>query len=235
MRNKAEINAYYQRLNDRYITVLKLWGKVNAEMMNGNRYVISRYNHAKRDAIERWVASGGGSMRTMRWILGIETFGTAMGMCHPDDLRDLRLTDDWGIDGDKRTRPLGEIPDDIVGEMSPSRELRPSRWINFMYHHNVGVHREIHILHRFHPGKWHPQFMQRVANSLYWFDGSIRVLEWSLQKCNDEHAFYQFDGEVLEQLEKALQGAVQFDTGLLTRYEVASDDHDPDKDFGPEK
>lgn len=232
MRNRSEIDAHYRRLNDRYTTILKLWGQIQSELLNGNVFVARRYNHAKRDAIERWIASAAGTVRMMRWILGDETFGTAISTVHPDEITQLRLTDDWGKDGDKRVAPLGDIPPDINGEHTPSRQLRPQQWINFMYHHCVAVHREIHILHRFHPGKWHPMFMQRVANTLFWFDGAIRVLEWSLQKCNDEHAFYAFDGNVLEQLEKALQGAVQFDQGLLTKYTVAADDHDPDEDFG---
>ena len=232
MRSRAEIQAYHDKLDDRYKTVLRLWGKVQSEIMNGNAFVVARYNNAKRDSIERWIASAGGAMRTMRWTLGLETFGTALSMCSPEDVTDLRLTNDWGKDGDKRVAPLGPIPEDINGEHTPSRQLRPDRWVNFMYHHMVAVHREIFMLHKYHPGMWHPQFMQRVVNTLMWMDGSIRVLEWTLQKCNAEKAFYQFEGDVLEQLEKALTGAVQFDQGLLTRYDVAADDHDPDGDFG---
>lgn len=232
MRSRSEIDAHYRRLNDRYTGILKLWGKIHSELLNGNEFVRMHYNNAKRDAIERWIASAAGTVRTMRWVLGNETFGTAMSTVHPDEVTDLRITDDWGVDGDKRVRPLGDIPDDINGEHTPPHQLRSDQWVNFMYHHCVGVHREIHILHRFHPGMWHPMFMQRVSNTLFWFDGSIRVLEWSLQKCNDEHAFYAFDGDVLEQLEKALKGAIQFDQNLLVRYDVAPDDHDPDADFG---
>lgn len=232
MRNRSEINARYDHLNDRYTIILKLWGKIHSEILNGNVFVIQRYNNAKRDAIERWIASAAGTVRTMRWILGDETFGTAMSTVHPDEVSDLRITNDWGREGDKRVRPLGDIPDDINSESAPSHQLRPQTWIKFMYHHTVAVHREIHILHRFHPGKWHPTFMQRIANTLFWFDGSIRVLEWTLQQCNGDHAFYAFDGNVLEQLEKALQGSIQFDQNLLVRYDVAADDHDPDADFG---
>ncbi len=232
MRSRSEIDAHYRRLNDRYIKILKLWGKIHSELMNGNEFVRARYNNAKRDAIERWIASAGGTVRTLRWVLGLETFGTAMSIVHPDEVTDLRITDDWGRDGDKRVRPLGDIPDDINGEPSASMQLRPHTWIKFMYHHTVAVHREIHILHKFHPGMWHPMFMQRIANTLFWFDGAIRVLEWTLQQCNDEHAFYAFDGDVLEQLEKALEGSVQFDQNLLVKYAVAADDHDPDADFG---
>jgi len=66
MRSRGEIGAYHSRLDDRYKTVLRLWGQVQSEIMNNNPFVIERYNNAKRDAIERWIASAGGAMRTLR-------------------------------------------------------------------------------------------------------------------------------------------------------------------------
>ena len=111
--------------------------------------------------------------------------------------------------------PEGPLPPALNEQTYPIRRLQRPEHVHFVYRHANGIHNHIYHINRLHPGKWHPDFQNRVVNALLFYGGVIRVLGWTLKKNPEGEAFYAFADQVISELKHALEARRPMDVGIL--------------------
>lgn len=211
LRQLSEIKQHHQRCFALRESVLKPWSVIMNGIIKGDQAMAQRYTPDIRDSIERWISTASGTVRTLGWMSGKESFHEALPALHPDFVNGLRLP--WWTE--EYSKPHGPIPEELNNQIYPTRRLQKREHIHFVHRHAVGIHSHIFNINKLHPGKWHPEFQGRTINTLLFYDGSIRATGWALKKIGEGEAFYAFVDQVVDQLKKALEARKPLDTGIL--------------------
>lgn len=223
MRNKLEIKRYHERFFGVREQILKPWSKVMNAIKSGDQVVAAKYTDDIRDTVEHWIVISSGTVRSLGWACGEESFMEAMTPTIPDFVNGLRLP--WWVE--KYSTPEGDMPPELLNQTYPSRQLQKKEHVMFIYRHTVQVHSHIFNINKLHPGKWHPDFQNRIINVMLFYEGIIRSLGWVLKKKPEGQAFYAFADQVIDQLQKALKARQPVDIGILpVRQSLPVKDHD---------
>jgi len=211
LRDRLEVERYHQRFFGVREEILKPWSRIMNSIKDGDPETTSRYTEDIRDSVERWIVISSGTVRSLGWACGKESFMESLTPMLPDFVNGLRLpwwSEDYGS-------PEGEIPSELLNQTYPTRQLQKREHVLFIYRHTTQVHSHIHNINKLHPGKWHPNFQNRVVNVMLFYEGAIRSLGWVLKKAPEGQAFYAFTDQVIDALQKALKARQPLDTGIL--------------------
>lgn len=211
LRSLNEVKQYHRRCYAMRETVLEPWSKIMSGIINRDPDTVRRYTPDIRDSIESWIATASGTVRTLGWISGKESFHEALPSLLPDFINGLRLP--WWVE--EYAEPEGPIPDELMAQVYPTRRMAKLEHIHFVLRHTNGVHSHIFNINRLHVGSWHPDFQARAVNNLFFYDGVIRTTGWVLYRASEAEAFYAFNDKVVDQLKRALEARQPLDTGIL--------------------